>query len=78
MYVHGSHIPGILVAPHHVQQILPAVHLVGIEYQQFQHIKFLGGQIDFPARDKHSSTLAVQLQISHFHHLGLLLLGCGL
>ena len=74
MYIYGTDISRIFIAPYDIQKIFSAVYLVRIEYQQFQHIKFLGCEVDLFSGDKYAASFAVQLQFSDFHSLGLLLL----
>ena len=45
MDIHRPVVPGVGIAPHHVHQILPAVHPPGIAHQQLDQIVLLGGQI---------------------------------
>ena len=45
MDVHRAVLPGVLVAPDLVQQLLPAVHPVGVLHQKLQEVKFAGGQL---------------------------------
>ena len=74
MYIYGTDISRIFIAPYDIQKIFSAVYLVRIEYQQFQHIKFLGCEVNLFSGDKYAASFAVQLQFSDFHSLGLLLL----
>ena len=74
MYIDSSCVTGILISPYDIQKIFSAVYLVRIEYQQLQHIKFLGCEVDLFSGDKYAASFAVQLQFSDFHSLGLLLL----
>ena len=47
MYVNGTHISRIFISPYQIQQILPAVNLVGVLNQKFQDVKLFCCQVDF-------------------------------
>ena len=74
MYIHCTHITGIIRTPYQLQQILPAVYLVGIQHQKFQHFELLGRQSDLPALDVGSFAVTIQLHIAAFQNTGVL---CG-
>ena len=73
MHIHGPDISRIFITPDGIQQVFAAVHLVRIQHQKLQDIKFLGSQINLPVADKNASAVAVQLQVSCLHHAGLFL-----
>ena len=64
MYVHGPRVARIIVPPHQIQQVFPAVHLVRVHGEELEHVKFFRGQVDFPFPDKHAPALAVNLHVS--------------
>ena len=72
MYVNGTHISRIFISPYQIQQILPAVNLVGVLNQKFQDVKLFCCQVDFLIIYKDSAALAVQTQISHCDGAGTL------
>ena len=74
MYIHSSHIARIFISPDNIQKVFTAVNLVRIKYKQLKHIKFFRCQIDLLACDKHTTALAVKLQITCLNGLGLFLL----
>ena len=73
MYVYCTDISRILISPYDIQKIFSAVYLVRVEYQKFQHIKFLGCKVNLFSGNKYTASFAVQLQFSDFHGLGFLL-----
>ena len=45
MHIHGAELPDILVAPHQVEQVLPAVHPPRVLHQQGHQVELLGGEL---------------------------------
>ena len=74
MHINGTHISRILISPYQIQQILPAVDLVRVLNQKFQHVKLFCSQIHFSVTYKYPAALAVQTQISHCDGTGALCL----
>lgn len=60
MNVHGSDIPGIIHAPHKIQQLFPAVYFVGIAHQKLQQLELFAGEVDFPVLNKQPAAFAIQ------------------
>ena len=77
MHIHRAVISGVGVAPHHIHQILTAVHPPGIAHQEFNKIVFLGGQVhSLPAPDG-NPFLRVQGQVPSCQYASLLALNPG-
>ena len=54
MHIHRAVISGVGVAPHHIHQVLPAVHPPGVPHQQLDQVIFLGGEFHrFPVPNSH-------------------------
>ena len=45
MHIHGTDIAAVFISPDGVQKIFTGVNAVGIAHQEFNHVKFLRGQI---------------------------------
>ncbi len=60
--------------PYQVQQILTAVNLIWVQRQKLQQIKLPCRHIDFPAQDKQTPALAIQLQVAILHNFGIFFL----
>ena len=65
MHVNGAHVARIIVAPHQLQQVFPAVDFVGVQGEKLKQIEFPGGQVHLSARDVNAPAVAVQLQIPY-------------
>ena len=74
MYIYGTDISRIFIAPYDIQKIFSAVYLVRIKYKEFQNIEFLGCQIDLSPANEYATSLTVQLQLANFNCLGLFFL----
>ena len=51
MYINGTCIPRIVIAPDQIQKILSAVYLVRIQHQKLQYFEFFGRQTDLSSLD---------------------------
>ena len=45
MHVHGAVLPGVGIAPDLVEQLLPAVHPLGVLHEQLQQVELPGGEL---------------------------------
>lgn len=62
MHIHCAYIARVIIAPHCIEQMIAAVHLVRIQRHQLQQIEFLRCQVDLPSGDIQSPALTVQME----------------
>ena len=74
MYIHCTYITRILISPYNIQQVLTAVNLIRIKYQELQYIKFLCCQINLFSCNKYTSAFTVHTKIAHLNALCLFFL----
>ena len=72
MHVHRAQISRIFVAPKRFQQLFAAVNLAAIGDEQAQHIKFLGGEIDFLPAKRDRAQILIDAQFVHRQDIALL------
>ena len=77
MYVHRAVVPHILIAPHHVQQILPAVHPARVAHEQLHQVELLGRQLHWGPVLPGRALRRVQMDVAHGQLPRLLLLDSG-
>ena len=75
MHVHRAVIAGVLIAPHHVEQVLPGVHPARVAQQQLHQVELLGGEIHALAVLPGGPGVHVQGDVAHGQPAAALLLG---
>ena len=68
MDVHRAVIPDILIAPHHIEQVLPAVHPARIAQKQLHQVELLGGELHRDAVPPSRPAAGVQPDVSRRQH----------
>ena len=61
MHINGTLVSGIIPSLDKVQQILPAVNLLGMAEEKLENIEFLRGQVDLVPCDINSSVRDIKL-----------------
>ena len=61
MYIHRTHITGVIIAPDGIQKLFSAVNLSGVFHEQLQKVEFLRGQVYLLSADKYTSAVEGKL-----------------
>ena len=65
MDVHRAVVPNVLIAPHHIEQVFPAVHPSGVAHEQFHQIELLGGEVHRDPVLPGGAPVGVQADVAH-------------
>jgi len=65
MDVNRAVVPDVLIAPHHIEQVLPAVHPAGVAHEQLHQVELLGGEVHRDPVLPGGTLIGVQTDVAH-------------